>query len=124
MKRSLTLLLASLLLVCSLTACGRDDKQQETNQNGSAVTDSGGTAGDQSGTGTEQGTANGSDPANGAGNGASNGTGSVMEDMGDAVTDGVNDVADGIEDVGDAITGDQTKSGTASRARGTADGML
>lgn len=110
MKRSLTLLLASLLLVCSLTACGRDDKQQETNQNGSAVTDSGGTAGDQSGTGTEQ--------------GASNGTGSVMEDMGDAVTDGVNDVADGIEDVGDAITGDQTKSGTASRARGTADGML
>ncbi len=52
MKRSLTLLLASLLVVLGLTACGGDDNKQEGS--GSAVVDgSAGSGHAESGTGQE-----------------------------------------------------------------------
>lgn len=107
MKRSLTLLLASLLLVFSLAACGGDNKQ-DTNQNGSAVTSSD----NANGNGTDNATDDRTD---------SNGTngGSLAEDAGNAVTDGIDDVADGIDDVGDALTGDNAQTGTANKTRST-----
>lgn len=111
MKRSLTLLLASLLLVLSLTACGGDDKQQDTaNQNGSAVTNS------------DNANGNGAADNNGT-NGNGSGTGSLAQDAGDAVTDGIDDVADGIDDVGDALTGDNGQNGTANKTRNTTGGV-
>nr|WP_326185074.1 hypothetical protein [uncultured Oscillibacter sp.] len=100
MKRSLTLLLASLLLAFSLAACGGDNKQ-DTNQNGSAVTSSD----NANGNGTDNATDDRTD---------SNGTngGSLAEDAGNAVTDG-------IDDVGDALTGDNAQNGTANKTRST-----
>lgn len=123
MKRSLTLLLASLLLVFSLTACGGDEKQQDTNQNGSAVTNSDnnqGTASDKTDLNDSQNNTN----QNTTDKNQTNNGDSVMDDVGNAITDGVDDVADGIEDVGDAITGDNAKSGTVNRTRSTANGMF
>lgn len=113
MKRSLTLLVASLLLVFSLTACGGNDKQQDNNanQNGSAVTGS-----DNAADNNDNAANNGENNANG------NQDDSLMDDVGDAITDGANDVKDGIDDVGDAITGDNTNTGTANRTRGTTGG--
>lgn len=112
MKRSLTLLLASLLLVFSLTACGGDDKQQDTaNQDGSAVTNS------------DNANGNGSSADNNGTNGNGSGTGSLAGDAGDAVTDGIDDVTDGIDDVGDALTGGDSQNGTANKTRNTAGGV-
>lgn len=113
MKRSLTLFVASLLLVCSLTACGGNDKQQDNNanQNGSAATGSDTASG-----------SNGNATNNGDTNTNGNRDDSLMEDVGDAITDGADDVADGIDDVGDALTGDNAKNGTANRTRGTTGG--
>lgn len=115
MRRSLTLLVASLLLVFSLTACGGNDKQQDNsaNQNGSAVTGSDSAGGNNGNT-------NGSANTNGNTNGGKDD--SLMDDVGDAITDGADDVKDGIDDVGDALTGDTAKNGTASRTRGTTGG--
>lgn len=124
MKRSLTLLLASLLLVFSLTACGRNDKQQDTNQNDSAVTNSDNNQGAASDK-TDQNDSQNNTNQNTTGQNDTNHNGdSVMDDVGNAITDGVDDVADGIEDVGDAITGDNAKSGTVNRTRSTANGMF
>lgn len=119
MKRSLTLLLASLLLVFSLTACGGNDKQQDTNQNGGAVTDSGNASGN--GGAANDRTDNNGTGSNGNGNGA--GTGSLAQDAGNAVTDGIDDVKDGIDDVGDALTGNSGQNGTASKTRNTTGGV-
>lgn len=114
MKRSLTLLLVSLLLVFSLTACGRDKNQQDTNQNGSAVTNSDNASGNTNDALTDD--RNDSNTANG------NGSGSLAQDAGNAVTDGIDDVKNGIEDVGDAITGDNVQNGTANKTRNTTGG--
>lgn len=113
MKRSLTLLLASLLLVFSLTACGGDEKQQDTNQNGSAVTNSDNANGNKNDT---------DDRSDNGTNGNGNGTGSLAQDAGDAVTDGIDDVKDGIDDVGDALTGDNVQNSTTSKTRNTTGG--
>lgn len=111
MKRSLTLLVASLLLVFSLTACGGNDKQQDNsaNQNGSAATGSDNATGNNAAD-------NGENSANG------NRDDSLMDDVGDAITDGAEDVKDGIDDVGDAMTGDNANTGTANQTRGTTGG--
>lgn len=113
MKRSLTLLLASLLLVFSLTACGGDNKQ-DTNQNGSAVTNS-----DNAGGNGTDGAADDRTDSNGT-----NGSGSLAEDAGNAVTDGIDDVADGIDDVGDALTGDNGTVGKTRSAGGVTYGQM
>lgn len=114
MKRSLTLLLASLLLVCSLAACG-SDKKQDTNQNDSAVTNSGNANEDKNDTMTDDRTDTNGD--NGTG------TGSLAQDAGDAVTDGIDDVKDGMEDVGDALTGDNTQNGAAANKTHSTGGV-
>ena len=119
MKRSLTLLAVSLLLVCSLTACGGNGKQQDNNanQNGSAVTGSDNAAGNNGNAANNGNTAN-----NGENNTNGNRDDSLMEDVGDAITDGANDVRDGIDDVGDALTGNNAKNGIANRTSGTTGG--
>ena len=70
MKRSLTLLLASLLLVFSLTACGRSN-QNSNDQNGNATTN--GTAGTNETYGAGENANNGT-----ANNGTTNQTGSTL----------------------------------------------
>lgn len=89
MKRSLPLLLATLLLVCSLTACGRNNAPANTGANTPPVTDNGSRA-----------------PENGAMN--NGGTGSVTNDVGNAVRDAGRDVRNGVNDVGNALAGNGT----------------
>lgn len=107
MKRSLTLLLASLFLVFSLTACGGNGKnnngQNGNDQNNSAVT--GDTAGNNAENGTN-GTANNGNTANG---GLVDDTGDVLEDIG-------NGTRDVLDDAGRALTGN---NGTANRSAGS-----
>ena len=119
MKRSLTLLLASLLLVFTLTACGRGNQQDTANQNGQnngAVTENG--ANDNNGAILDNGPAD----QNGA-NGNNNGN-SLAGDVEDTVRDGVNEVGRGIEDVGDAITGNDVNrtEGTTNQTGSTLGG--
>ena len=71
MKKGLTFLMVSLMLVFSLTACGGNDKQQE-NQNGSAVV--GGETANNSDNGSDTGT--GSNSENNGGSMAGNNSGS------------------------------------------------
>ena len=113
MKRSLTLLLASLMLVFALTACGGNDKQQDNTQNGSAVTGSDNANESQNG-GETGGSGSTGDDTNG---------GSLAEDAGDAVTDGIDDVKDGIDEAGDILTGDNAQSGTTNQTRNTTGGV-
>lgn len=107
MKRSLTLLLASLFLVFSLTACGGNGKnnngQNGNDQNNSTVT--GDTAGNNAENGTN-GTANNGNTANG---GLVDDTGDVLEDIG-------NGTRDVLDDAGRALTGN---NGTANRSAGS-----
>ena len=107
MKRSLTLLLASLFLVFSLTACGGNGKnnngQNGNDQNNSAAT--GDTAGNNAENGTN-GTANNGNTANG---GLVDDTGDVLEDIG-------NGTRDVLDDAGRALTGN---NGTANRSAGS-----
>lgn len=110
MKRNFALLLTSLLLVFSLTACGKDQQQPgDTNSGGAATDENGGVTGGD--------TANGSMSANGgtAGSGMT-GSGSAAGNAGNTLANGANDVLDGARnaarDVGDAITG-RTTSGSA-----------
>ena len=106
MKRSLTLLLASLFLVFSLTACGGTGPhtgQNGNDQNNSAVT--GDTAGNNAENGTN-GTANNGNTANG---GLVDDTGDVLEDIG-------NGTRDVLDDAGRALTGN---NGTANRSAGS-----
>ena len=107
MKRSLTLLLASLFLAFSLTACGGNGKnnngQNGNDQNNSAAT--GDTAGNNAENGTN-GTANNGNTANG---GLVDDTGDVLEDIG-------NGTRDVLDDAGRALTGN---NGTANRSAGS-----
>lgn len=116
MKRSLALLLTSLLLVFSLTACGKDQQSDGADGNGS-VTDNSGAGGSMTG--------GGSDSANGGVNDLTNGG------VNDPVTGGVNgsgastdggsladDAMDALDDVGDAARnavrdGENAAGGTA-----------
>lgn len=129
MKRSLTLMLASLILVFALTACGRgndtpQDSGQNGNQNESAVVGgesaNGGTNNGSNSSSQNGGNQNGSNQnggANNATNGETNGgNGSLLEDAGNAVEDGLN----GVENAVDDMTGGTAKSraggsGTTSR---------
>lgn len=129
MKRSLTLMLASLMLVFALTACGRgndtpQDSGQNGNQNESAVVGgesaNGGSSNGSSNNGSNSSSQNGGNQ-NGGGNNATNGetnggNGSLLEDAGNAVEDGLN----GVENAVDDMTGGTAKSraggsGTMSR---------
>lgn len=92
MKRSFALLLASLLLAVSLTACGKDrqvgDASGSTN-GGSVAGDPGtGAAGDAGNGGLTGDTANGG--VNGNGVNGDSVTGGVNGNAGDSVTGGVN----------------------------------
>lgn len=119
MKRSLTLLLASLFLVFSLTACGGNGKnnngQNGNDQNNSAVT--GDTAGNNAENGTN-GTANNGNTANGGVNNGttSNGNGGLVDDTGDVLEDIGNGTRDVLDDAGRALTGN---NGTANRSAGS-----
>ncbi|WP_295583579.1 hypothetical protein [uncultured Oscillibacter sp.] len=111
MRRSFTLLLASLLLVFTLTACGRDDKQDGTAGNQPATEDAGNNAGDGL---LENGPAD-NGPAD---NGPADNGGTLGGDVGDTVTNGMDDVEDGLRDAGDALTGNGTVNKTRSPAPG------
>ena len=116
LKRSLTLLLASLLLVFSLTACGRNN--QNGSQNGTAT--NGQTAGNNETTapadnnmngGTEGNMQNGtSDNASGnaSGNAGSSAGGNLVDDTGDVLEDIGNGTRDVLDDAGRALTGGST----------------
>ena len=119
MKRSLTLLLASLFLVFSLTACGGNGKnnngQNGNDQNNSAAT--GDTAGNNAENGTN-GTANNGNTANGGVNNGTtnNGNGGLVDDTGDVLEDIGNGTRDVLDDAGRALTGN---NGTANRSAGS-----
>ena len=119
MKRSLTLLLASLFLVFSLTACGGNGKnnngQNGNDQNNSAAT--GDTAGNNAENGTN-GTANNGNTANGGVNNGTtnNGNGGLVDDTGDVLEDIGNGTRDVLDDAGRALTGN---NGTSNRSAGS-----
>ena len=117
MKRSLTLLLASLMLVFTLTACGRGDgTPQDSGQNGnqseSAVVGgdsaNGGNNGNGSNNGNQSSGNNGNNSTNGETNGGDN---SLLEDAGNAVEDGLN----GMENAVDDMTGDTARNRNSNR---------
>ena len=116
MKRSLTLLLASLFLVFSLTACGGNGKnnngQNGNDQNNSAVT------GDTAGNNAENGTANNGNTSNGGANNGTtnNGNGGLVDDTDDVLEDIGNGTRDVLDDAGRALTGN---NGTANRSAGS-----
>ena len=107
MKRSLTLLLASLFLVFSLTACGGNGKnnngQNGNDQNNSTVT------GDTAGNNAENGT-------NGTANNGKTANGGLVDDTGDVLEDIGNGTRDVLDDAGRALTGN---NGTANRSAGS-----
>ena len=106
MKRSLTLLLASLFLVFSLTACGGNGKnngQNGNDQNNSTVT------GDTAGNNAENGT-------NGTANNGNTANGGLVDDTGDVLEDIDNGTRDVLDDAGRALTGN---NGTANRSAGS-----
>ena len=120
MKRSLTLLLASLFLVFSLTACGGNGKnnngQNGNDQNNSAAT--GDTAGNNAENGTN-GTANNGNTSNGGANNGTtnNGNGGLVDDTGDVLEDIGNGTREVLDNAGRALTG---SNGTTNRS--TANG--
>ena len=123
MKRSLTLLLASLFLVFSLTACGGNGKnnngQNGNDQNNSAVTgDTAGNNGNTNGT-TNNGNAENGTTANGdTNNGTTNhNNGGLIDDTGDVLEDIGNGTRDVLDNAGRALTG---SNGTTNRS--TANG--
>ena len=109
MKRSLSLLLASLMLVFALTACGRRDEVPQNNnqnQNDSAVV--GGENADHS---TPSSTVPHDPPT---ANDRTDETNSLLEDAGNAVEDGLNSMENAVDDMTD---------GTA-RSRNRMDGNI
>lgn len=102
MKRSLTLLLASLLVVLGLTACGGSDNEQNQDNNDSAVV--GDNSADKNDSTTDNGTNSEKDSQNET---AENGTGqngtdkgdSLMEDVQQGVDDAVTDTEDALDDM-------------------------
>jgi hypothetical protein len=122
MKRSLTLLLTLALLVCSLTACGGNDDQRDQNNDtvmdGEAA-DNGTTANNgttDNDTADNNGTTNGDSTTNGTTNGMTNGTGdSLLDDAGDAIHNGVDDVEDTLTGDDNATTRSSTTGGISYR---------
>lgn len=94
MKRSLTLLLASLLVVAGLSACGGNDKQDQSSSD-SAVTGTGTTG--NSNTGTDDGTT-------GSQSDSSNNQDSLMDDVEQGVDDAVQGTKDALDDVANDVT--------------------
>ena len=114
MKRSLTLLLASLMLVFTLTACGRGDgTPQDSGQNGNqsesaVVGGDSANGGSNSSNGNQSSGNNGNNSTNGETNGGDN---SLLEDAGNAVEDGLN----GMENAVDDMTGDTARNRNSNR---------
>lgn len=116
MKRSLSLLLASLMLVFALTACGRSNNTtQDNGQNGTQSESA--VAGSDSADSNSNTSSNSSNSSGGDHSGApgdANGNGSLLDDAGNAVEDGLN----GMENAIDDMTGDTARhrtGGTVSR---------
>lgn len=114
MKRSLTLLLASLMLVFTLTACGRGDgTPQDSGQNGNqsesaVVGGDSANGGSNSSNGNQSNGNTGNNSTNGETNGGDN---SLLEDAGNAVEDGLN----GMENAVDDMTGDTARNRNSNR---------
>ena len=101
LKRSLALLLTSLLLVFSLAACGRDQQPGDVDDNG--VSD-GSVTGDVNNGGLTGGYDDGSVTG-----GVNDGNGGGMMDGAMDTMDGVGDAArNAVRDAGDALTGSTT----------------
>ena len=101
MKRSLALLLTSLLLVFSLATCGRDQQPGDVDDNG--VSD-GSVTGDVNNGGLTGGYDDGSVTG-----GVNDGNGGGMMDGAMDTMDGVGDAArNAVRDAGDALTGSTT----------------
>lgn len=97
MKRSLTLLLASLLVVFGLTACGGSDNQNsETNKDSAVVGDSSA----DSGTDAEKDNPDGS-AEEGTGQNGGNQDDSLMDDVQQGVDDAVKDTEKAVDDMTD-----------------------
>ena len=115
MKRSLSLLLASLMLVSALTACGRRNNTPQDNGQTGNQTESAVVGGETTTNGNHNGTANDN-------NGIDNNTNTqenhpVMDDLenaGENVVQGAGDVGravtDGVREAGDALTGNNNRS--------------
>ena len=116
MSKSLMLILTMAMLVWSLTACGCTAKQageqEQTSNNGqsdSAIVDdnnSGGSGGGAANSGESGSAANGS----GAGNDQN---GSAGNGVGDAITNGIDDMTGAVENAGDALTGNSATGGVS-----------
>ena len=104
MKKNLALLLTALLLVFSLTACGNDQKDNNTAGNGDAITGND-TAGNNTTGSADNGTTN--ETTNG-------GAGDTLLDD---TKEGLNNVEDGVNNaIDDVLPG----TGTTNRTAGTA----
>ena len=102
MKRSLLLLLLGLLLVFSLTACGKEDKTtNDSSGSQNAVTENGGT-----GSAAQTAPDTGSSGQSGSG-------GTLMEDAGDMLEDAGQDAKDLMDDAGSALTDGADNEGSA-----------
>ena len=104
LKRSLALLLTSLLLVFGLAACGSDDKQQH--ESDSAIT--GGTSAGDNGTDQQE---VGKDDAMNGENNAADGNDSLRDD----VEQGMEDIQEGVNDA--AQDAENALDGAEERAR-------
>ena len=104
MKRSLSFLLASLLLVFALTACGRRDEVPQSgtqNQNNSAVV-----GGESTDHGNTSNTSPNDPPTT---NDRTDGNNSLLEDAGNAVEDGLNDMKNAVDDMTDGTAGSRAR---------------
>ena len=125
MKRSLSLLLVCLMLVFSLTACGRRNNEQATT-NDQATTDNQAT--------TNNGTANNGTTDNGTNNNETTTNQEdhpVLDDLenaGENVVQGAEDVGragvDGVREAGDTLTGNNERSVNRSVNSTTNNGTL
>jgi len=114
MKRRLPLLLAALVLVFALTACGGGDESQSQNGGSNGTTENqNGTTGSQNGTAGTQNGGNGNDSAV-TGGGDQNGTTDQNNGIAGGLEDAGEDLKNGMEDVGDALTGNDSRARTAS----------
>ena len=115
MKRSLSLLLATLMLLFALTACGRSNDMAQTNDRNDPQSESAVTGGNPANNGTNAGTNTGTNAGTHNGTaGDANGNGSLLDDAGNAVEDGLN----GLENAVDDLTGNKAETrtgGTMSR---------
>ena len=104
MKRSLSLLLATLMLVFALTACGRRDEVPQNsnpNRNDSAVVGGGSTD-----HGNTSNTLPHDPPTT---NDRTDGNSSLLEDAGNAVKDGLNGMKNAVDDMTDGTAGSRAR---------------